>query len=266
MNIDHKALRQQYNPDGSQLRKMQMRMLEMLQVVDAICRRHGIDYWLSGGSMLGAVRHRGFIPWDDDLDIEMLRPDFEKLMRLLPGELPDNLVLQWHTTDENYFFPFAKIRDRNSRLFERNGYDRVFREHGIFVDIFPVEPVRPWIHRLSNMSYGHAYKMLRTASDPMAAMPRIRRWVGFHRKVVFPLLRGLNRLMPTRHYDFALGIPYYQRSLRSDYLPVRRVPFETLHAPVMNEAEKCLAWRYGDYMRLPENPGSQYHADELEIY
>lgn len=266
MAIDHEALRLQYNPDGSKLRRMQLRMLEMLEVLDEICRRHGISYWLSGGSMLGAVRHQGFIPWDDDLDIEMLRPDFEKLMRLLPAELPDHLKLQWHTTDENYFFSFAKVRDTRSRLFERNGYDRVFREHGIFVDIFPVEPVRPWIHRLSCMSFGHCYKMFRTAADPVAVMPRVRRWVSFHRRVVFPVLRALNALCPTKYYDFALGIPYYQRSLRADYLPVRYVPFEDMQAPVMREAEKCLAWRYGDYMQLPANPGGQYHADELEIW
>lgn len=266
MAIDHEALRRQFNPDGSSLRRMQMRMLEMLQVIDAICRRHDIAYWLSGGSLIGAMRHQGFIPWDDDLDIEVLRPDFEKLMKLLPAELPNHLKLQWHTTDENYFFPFAKVRDTNSRLFERNGYDRVFREHGVYIDIFPMERIRPGLRRLSCQSYGHCYKMFRTAADPVAVMPRVRRWVAFHRSVVFPVLRALSALFPTKYYDFSPGIPYHHHALISDFLPVRRVPFEGFQAPVMREAEKYLAWRYGDYMQLPDNPGALYHAEELEIY
>ena len=70
MSFDPKELRSIYNPEGSVLWQMQERMLELLMVVDSICRKHNIPYWLSGGSMLGAVRHQGFIPWDDDLDIE----------------------------------------------------------------------------------------------------------------------------------------------------------------------------------------------------
>ena len=74
--IDHQALRQRFNPDGSQLRKHQLRMLEILVVIDKICRKHQIPYWLSSGTLIGAVRHNGFIPWDDDLDIEMMRNDY----------------------------------------------------------------------------------------------------------------------------------------------------------------------------------------------
>ena len=88
MEWKSEELKKKYNPDGSLLRQMQERMLHVYEAIDAICQRHHIPYWLSGGSMLGAVRHQGFIPWDDDLDIEMLRPDFERLMKLLPEELP----------------------------------------------------------------------------------------------------------------------------------------------------------------------------------
>lgn len=265
-SFDPQQLRQQYNPEGSQLYRMQQRMLEILAVIDRICQQHSIPYWLSGGSMLGAVRHQGFIPWDDDLDIEMLRPDFERLMQILPQELPSHLALQWHTTDENYFFQFAKVRDRNSQLFERNGYDRVWKEHGIWVDIFPLEAVPLWIHKLSNLTFGHTYKMVRTAPRIEDVMPRVRRWANFNRRIIFPILRGLAHLFPTRYYDFALGIPYFQKSLKSDYLPVRRVPYEHTTAPIMKEAEKCLAYRYGDYIQLPKNPGSEYHSEDIIIH
>ena len=70
--IDQAALRQRFNPDGSLLRRQQMRMLELLIEVDRICKKHNIKYWLGSGTLIGAARHKGFIPWDDDLDIEML--------------------------------------------------------------------------------------------------------------------------------------------------------------------------------------------------
>ena len=129
--IDHQALRQRFNPDGSQLRKHQLRMLEILVVIDKICRKHQIPYWLSSGTLIGAVRHNGFIPWDDDLDIEMMRNDYLHLLEVLTKELPDWLALQTDETDPNYFFFYAKVRDRRSVLNEGNNYDRMWKEKGI---------------------------------------------------------------------------------------------------------------------------------------
>ena len=74
-------LHKKYNPDGSDLRRMQMRMLDMLKEVDRICKKYDIPYWLSGGTLLGSVRHGGFIPWDDDLDIELMEDDFQRFER-----------------------------------------------------------------------------------------------------------------------------------------------------------------------------------------
>lgn len=266
MNFDPNELKAKYNPEGSVLWQMQERMLVILGEIDKICKRHNISYWLSGGSMLGAIRHQGFIPWDDDLDIEMLRPDFERLMRLLPKELPSTMALQWHTTDKNYFFQFAKVRDKNSELFERNGYDKVLKEHGIWVDIFPLEATPRWIHNLSNKTFGHTYKMMRTAKDPQSVMWKVRMLASFNRNCIFPFLRLLSKVFRTKYYDFGLGIPYYQKSLKDDYMPVRYVKYEYTTAPVMKEAEKCLTYRYGDYMRLPDNPGSEYHSEDIKIW
>lgn len=89
-----------------------------LEFVDRVCRKHGIRYWLSSGTLLGAVRH-GFIPWDDDLDIEMLYRDYKRLMEVLPFELPSNLVLQTMHTDSNYVAPYTKIKE-NGFLYIRS--------------------------------------------------------------------------------------------------------------------------------------------------
>ena len=108
------ALRKRFNPDGSQLRFHQLRMLDMLAYFDDLCRRHGIKYWLSSGTLIGAVRHGGFIPWDDDVDVEMLRDDYERLITVFKKEPDPKFILQTHCTDFYYFQPFAKLRDPNS--------------------------------------------------------------------------------------------------------------------------------------------------------
>ena len=95
-------LRERYNPDGSILRKQQLRMLEMLQYIDFVCKKHNIRYWLCSGTLLGAVRHGGFIPWDDDVDIEMLREDYKRLVRILKKDIDSRYALQTHSTDANY--------------------------------------------------------------------------------------------------------------------------------------------------------------------
>ena len=86
-------LRERYNPDGSILRKQQLRMLEMLQYIDFVCKKHNIRYWLCSGTLLGAVRHGGFIPWDDDVDIEMLNDWLEFSKRTLIVDMRCKLIV-----------------------------------------------------------------------------------------------------------------------------------------------------------------------------
>src|SRR3954468_16666800 len=99
-----------YNPEGSELRRAQLKMLEILDIFDKICRKHNIKYWLACGTLLGARRHGGFIPWDDDLDVVVLQSDYNKIISVLKAELPENLKLQSRETDEKYWWYFPKIR------------------------------------------------------------------------------------------------------------------------------------------------------------
>lgn len=113
-------------------------MLEILCLTDEICRENGIRYSLSGGTLLGAIRHGGFIPWDDDIDIMIPRPDYDRLVRLFNEKAKEkgkNVRIQCYENDESYDYSYAKIIDTDTLLVEDNRKN----DTGVFVDVFPVE-------------------------------------------------------------------------------------------------------------------------------
>lgn len=259
MEVNNEELRKRFNPEGSQLRRHQMRMLELLLATDAICRRHGIRYWLSSGTLIGAARHKGFIPWDDDLDIEMLEPDYQRLMKLMPHELPSTMALQNMDTDPDYFFFYAKLRDRRSLLDEGNNYGRTWKEQGIYIDIFHFYPQPLWIHKLSELLQGHAYTMCRKGH-----MGRVRMLTRFNRYVSFPLLRlaGSFSHAPLRH---ALGTPYEMPRFMEDIFPLSEMEFEGHMLPVPHNTDRMLTRIYGDWRKLPDLSTIHPHVTKLEI-
>ncbi len=126
------------------LRQAQLVMLRNLRIVDNICRRHELRYWLCSGTLLGAVRHQGFIPWDDDIDIAMPREDYEKFLAIAADELPDSVMLDLRiaSTPSRYNIIPCKIRDLNSIIVEPgNNFEGAYQ--GIFLDIFPFDWFSP---------------------------------------------------------------------------------------------------------------------------
>ena len=107
-------LRQKYNPDGSNLREYQLYLVQLLQEFDKICKQIGVNYWISQGTVLGAIRHGGFIPWDDDIDVEMTYADYCKFCRNF--QETNNHAVQNIMTDPYYPLPFAKFRDKNKEI------------------------------------------------------------------------------------------------------------------------------------------------------
>ena len=120
------------------MNKSQQKQFEILCEVDRLCRKHRIKYYLSSGTLLGAVRHNGFIPWNDDMDIEMLRDDYEKFKQIALKEMDKKYFWQDVYTDKNFGFPFTKIRINNTRYIEEIAVKN--RAHnGIFIDVFPID-------------------------------------------------------------------------------------------------------------------------------
>ena len=116
-------------------------MLKLLRVFDDICRKNNLKYWLDGGTLIGAIRHNGFIPWDDDIDVAMLSDDYEKFIEIAQQELPDDVFLQTRKTDKEYPLYITKLRDKYSTYEEQN-VARLNCHKGIFIDIFPMDYIR----------------------------------------------------------------------------------------------------------------------------
>ena len=127
---------------NSKLRKVQLTELEILEKIDEICKKNNINYFLIGGTLLGDVRHKGFIPWDDDIDIGMLREDYEKFINvcLKNGALGKDYYLHCNESDDDYFIPFIKVKKNNTTFAEKN-IENINTHKGIFLDIFPYDNV-----------------------------------------------------------------------------------------------------------------------------
>ena len=116
--------------------------LEILEAFDALCRKQGLKYSLAGGTLIGAFRHGGFIPWDDDIDIDMVREDYDKFLAVAQSELPEGFFLQTAKTDHGRVVNIAQIRNSNMACIDPHWTDLgVVFNSGVGIDIFPIDGV-----------------------------------------------------------------------------------------------------------------------------
>lgn len=264
---ENQQLRQRFSPDGSPLRCQQLRLLEMLVCFDEICRRRSIRYWIGSGTLLGAVRHGGFIPWDDDIDLELMRDDYLRLLHILPEELQGTpYTLQTADTDAGYFFPYAKLRDTRSRLDETNGYDRIFEQRGLYIDLFVMEKVPTGLHDLSCMTLGHIYKIMKNPEYNTQQL--IRKTKALYRlndRCIYPVLRAVARLFPQEVIHYGLGIPYRSTRRMADLFPLSHLTFEGHSFPAPHNSDGYLRQVFGDYQQLPPLETIHMHSAHVEI-
>lgn len=242
-------LRAECNPDGSVLRRQQMRMLDILLHVDKVCKEHNIRYWLSSGTLLGAVRHGGFIPWDDDLDIEMMRDDYLRFLEVFKDD--DNYVMQTYDNDLHYVMPYAKVRDRYSIMEEHSGGMK-YRYKGVFVDVFALEPTHKFLSHQSHKILHH----IRKYDEGRKSTPFVDRMVSIRKflaSCVFKVFRVLSNLFPGQELRHTYGTWCYRKSrFKKDLFPLTTIKFEGYDFPAPHDSDAYLRKLYGDYTQIPE--------------
>jgi lipopolysaccharide cholinephosphotransferase len=246
----------------TELKHLQQVLLYIIKDIDKLCTLHGIEYYLTGGSALGAIRHRGFIPWDDDLDILMTSDNYKKFCHICKTELDTQKyyfqegLIDWHLN-------FSKIRLKGTYMEEVEADYSIAKENrGIFVDIFKLDNVssskwkqfwqyfcaKVWLsYMLGRRTYqsasGKQKRMMFFAN--ILSIPAIKKF--FHHQVE----RYDNCAVD--YYGLFFGRTRFHNSImkREVYGHPVRVPFEDIELPVPEKVHEHLIGLFGNYMQLP---------------
>lgn len=250
--IDNQALRSKYNPEGSLLRRDQLELLRMLEVVAQICEQHNIKWWLSSGTLLGAARHQGFIPWDDDLDIVLMRKDCKRLEKILRSMESDEFVYHSMDTDVDYVNVFGKFRKREGRINTNNRRYNYYKWAGIGFDIFALEKTSYFSARAAQVIYSNLQHITSYIRWGWLRKPLIRLIQLLCLGIINPVLRLVGKINPKGEYHYVLGTGWAKHVFyMKDIEPLTTTLFEGKMYPVPQNMDSYLSNVYGAWQSLP---------------
>lgn len=269
-----------YNVTSEQIKQIQKYTLDALLEVDRICRKYGLKYTLTGGSMLGAVRHHGFIPWDDDIDIALRRKDYDRFQKICRSELDKKFFLQSHKTDKEYYRLFDKLRI-NGTVYKETVHSSYNIHHGVYIDIFPVDATP--VSKISQKLHKLEYKFFNTGLsakyiDIIARSGKRKIAAILFRILYFPFSKeflynhahataikynkhpkGLNTIILSGTYVDKECFKYGM------YEKYKNVEFEGHKVMAITNADYYLKRVYGNYMELPPIEKRVSHHDITEL-
>jgi lipopolysaccharide cholinephosphotransferase len=264
------------------LRTAQLKMLGILVEIDKVCRQHDIEYWLDAGTLLGAYRHKGFIPWDDDIDISMKRKDFEKFLSIAQNSLPKDLFVQTPHTDSAYYKRTLPCKVRCDNTYIKEAEDENFPDtykqshNGLFVDIFPVDLYsRSKLMRKVERLFASFY-YLKTISiyknnksitrNILSKLMKLVPW-AFLEKFRELLSDSMNQRAGKRLLGFGVEVPLdLGFTDEKDLFPLVEIEFEGYNFFAPKNQEIWLETRYGsNYMQLPPEDKRVWHAVEIHL-
>lgn len=254
-------------------------LLELLKYFDLFCNENELTYFLSGGTLLGAIRHKGFIPWDDDADVMMPREDYDKLLSISNNILSDFELISLDN-DPDWEYPFAKLNDK--KTFVDDEYRRA--KHGIFLDIFPIDNLPDDLNtqkrivkkiKFLDVLRGSGSKKKFKPQEKHIFLKKIIAWyssrkgTAYYAKKMDSYVRSLSKKYAQSHTRGAILVPNY--GVR-EFLPVdtfkkaELATFEDTKLAIPKKYEVYLKSLYGDYKKLPpedQRKGGHYKIKRL---
>lgn len=256
---------------AEELQKLHNVQVEILNEIVRICNENDIQYYLDGGTCLGAVRHKGFIPWDDDLDIAMMRKDYDKFKRIAPKELDKKYRLDSEFTNDNYWLTFIKVRKKGT-LFAEKALEGKNVAKEIYVDIFPIDNVSSngFTYRLTAVVTRMLTDAIRYKSGINEDIKLCRRplcvkiFSLFNLKFLHKIYNKIAALNKNDNSKYVAGFSTaytYDRAIfeRRTMLPFKKYDFEGKKYYGPNDCDKYLTIIYGDYMKLPKKEDRVTH-------
>lgn len=250
------------------LRQCQLVQLEIAKEVKRLCEENDICYFLVAGSALGAVRHEGFIPWDDDLDIGMLRYDYDAFINVASSQLSSKYFLQTWNSDKHFGLPIAKIRKNNTTYVERNSKN-VGIHSGIYVDIFPLDnvPDSKMLYLIQKYESKILLHLLlnKNGYDYLEGSSKIKQFVGsiiksisllfsleFLQNKMIKCITRFNKSITNRVVAFGGANTYEKETLKREWVSeTEKTQFENEKFLIPKQWDEYLTHFYGDYLTPP---------------
>ena len=243
-----------------EVKKVQARLLEMAVAISVVLEKHQVPYFLTYGSLLGAVRHKGFIPWDDDFDLYLFDDSYESAMTVLKEHLPDDMFLEYWDSEPNYFHSWAHVKDMNSRteceLFPHDGH---YAHQGISVDLYRIKKMPYSLVESYRIDENIAYLVRRKQKGLIDSKE-------YETKMSLILDKKEHLVKQNdNHLVFATVLPILETIEVNDILPLRKYMFEEFEFYGPSNADSFLTQRYGDYMTLPPVKERKPHYSRVEF-
>lgn len=258
------------------VRDVQFKILETMKYIDKLCRENGIVYYIMGGTALGAIRHGGFIPWDDDLDIFMTPDEYKKFKIVFEKQQSEQFVLQeWRTTPD--YLEYAKVRMNGTTFIEEVFKDRKDMHHGIYVDIMILHKVPEnkfiqkqvyyyskfvTLYALSQRNWKPKSKSQSLVLKSLKLMP-----CKLLTKMCYKKIYKYDNLGDHFKYGYWITPAKFKNGLfdKDFFSSPIDIPFEDTFLYGSEKIKEYLEYRYGDYMKLPSE-AQQKAAVHAYIY